>query len=243
MEKCDKSVRIKLGRPRASGYRSQLYILLVLREHRSLYGKEIVAKTGLHREEVWRNLKVLLQKGIIKKEKVGRKVCYSPDVDDQTLEYIIAILYEGGLRKVQEKVKRFIKIAKRQSKQFISTTKLAEKYEDELVELACAEGIEPYFDCLEYAKNWRKAKKEKLKVGLRPSFYLPNSEKKKKREAVKHPKKPMTKLVKTLSGANFLIRKMTALEAIDIKRALKQPMERQTESDPYLKEAIKKLAS
>lgn len=98
-----------MGRPKESGYRSQLYILLVLREFGPSYGQEIVDKTGLHREEVWRNLKVLLRKGIIKRERFGRNVYYRPNVDTQTIEYIISILYEGGFRKILDKTKNFSK--------------------------------------------------------------------------------------------------------------------------------------
>ena len=232
-----------MGRPEESGYRSQLYILLVLREFGPLYGQEIVDKTGLHREEVWRNLKVLFRKGIIEKEKVGRKVYYRPNVDTQTLEYIISILHEGGFRKTVNKTRKLFKKMKKPFNQLISAAELVEKYEDELIELAYTSRMEPYFEYLPYAKIRKETKKEKARILLEKPIHLPESRKKEIREQLKHPKKHKTKEVQLSSGARFVIRKFTALEILDIVRRIRKAEKQQREIDPYLLEAMKRLTS
>lgn len=233
-----------MGRPKESGYRSQLLILLVLRDFGPLYGQEIVHKTGLHREEVWRNLKVLFQKGIVQKEKVGRKVYYQPDVPLQTLEYIIWILDEGGVHRIKEGIIRSFKKAKSYIQMLSAATQKAGKYEGELVELASKGEMEPYFENLPFAKSWYKTKKATHKAGLKPSVQLSKYGIEKIREQVKHPKEPSTKAVTVPSGAVFVIKKLTALEILDYVRKLnQQKIKRTHEIDPHLVEAVKRLTA
>ncbi|MCK4478185.1 winged helix-turn-helix transcriptional regulator [Candidatus Bathyarchaeota archaeon] len=233
------------GRPKESGHKNQLYILLVLREYGELYGQEIVDKTGLKREEVWRNLKVLVRKDIIEKEKKGRKVFYKPSVNKNTLEHIITILYEGGLNQLQKKAAKQLRLMKRHYQQFSKLAKQAETYESEIVELA-ASGEKPYAEILPHAKSWRETKKSMKRSGLPPSVSVPSSKMREVRQTLTHPRKIETKDVITSNGIAWRIRKPTLLEIIDMMKDVeasidKQKKEQETDSD--LREAVERLLS
>lgn len=207
-------------------------ILAALGIFGSLYGQQIVEKTGLHREEVWRNLKVLVRKQIIKGEKVGRGKYYEPILSERTLDCIIYILDQGGLRKFLQKGRKYYQKMIKTSKLMLSVSKEAEKYENEIIELAVARE-EPYIEILPHAMSWRKTKKEKARVNLKPSFHLPESRKMEIRKSITYPKKLHTRTATTTDGLQWEIRRLTLLEMIDIVRKLEKNNEQsQEETDP-----------
>jgi len=229
-----------MARTKESGYKNQMYILLALRNFGPLYGQEIVDKTGLKREEVWRNLRVLLRKQIIKGEKAGRKKYYRTIVGEKALAYIISILSKGGLQRILKESKGAQRQMIKTVKSMLTAAKEAEKYEDEIIELA-APREPPYGEMLPYAKNWKKLKEEKPRLKTRLMVHLPKHYKKEIRESLTYPRKLETKEVTTPSGKRFTIRKMTLLEAIDMAREAKQEAKKPREVDPHLIEAVKRL--
>lgn len=236
-----------MGRTSGSGYRSQMCILLVLQRFGRLYGEEIVKKTGVRREEVWRNLEVLLRKQIIKKEKLGRVTYYSIIVNERTLEYIIMILAAGGLRNVQRTVANMKKEDSRLGEILHAKATEAKKVEDEIIEL----GDTPYFDTLKVAKDLKEAKKQGRELNILPSSKQTKGQREAARQLLKTPDKPLTKEITLPSGQKITIRKATSLEAIDWDRKLQaidlerqmRRLEKTPESDPDLVEAKKRLLS
>ncbi|MCJ7631743.1 winged helix-turn-helix domain-containing protein [Candidatus Bathyarchaeota archaeon] len=231
-----------MARTEGSGYKSQLYILLVLGRHGSLYGQEVADETGLRREEVWRNLKILIKRGIIKKEKIGSKAYYSPNVNQETLDYIISILASGGIRKLREQAIRYSIKLKRIYKTMIAHSPVlqeAKKHERELVELA-SQGVDPYAEALPRAVEWRETKRDMREAELEPSINMSYLKVNEMREKVKIPKELETKEVILSNGQHVVIRKLTLLEGLDIKRGFEEkPAEKH---DLNFQEAVRKLS-
>lgn len=102
---------------------------------------------------MWRNLKVLTRKGIVIGEKSGRRVFYRPNANREVLEYVISILHEGGLRKLQHKYEKYWRKSRRLYEQAIKTAEKAQEYERKLLKLA-AMGMDPYAWNLNLQKNF-----------------------------------------------------------------------------------------
>lgn len=226
-----------MGRKKGTGYQSQMYILLVLRDCTPSYGKQIVEKTGLHREEVWRNLKVLSIRGIIKGEKVGVKTYYKPLVNQKTLEYIIHILSEGGLRKVKRNLEEKLKNLKKAGK-FI---KNAKEYEGEFIQLGTSRTT-PYVEELRFAIEQRITNIEwgRILYGSKHRIITTNSQEK-NRKIASIPKIVQTKKVMLPSGLPVVIKKPTILQLIDIFNEVKKVKE-PYKPDSDLIEAIRLLS-
>jgi predicted transcriptional regulator len=227
-----------MGRKKETGYRNQMYILAVIRDFGPLYGQQIVDKTGLKREEVWRNLRVLVRKQILKKTKVGRVTYYEPIVNRETLEYLLSILSEGGLKNVYEKAKHeLIRPTRKYYRKLRSIEKVTDAYENEIIEM----GETPYVETLENAKKWRSTKKEETRANIQPSLALTSKQKRQNRELLTKPTKFQTKEVTTSTGFKAIIRKPTLFEISDIMKEIKRELKERHFRDPNLEEAIKRL--
>jgi hypothetical protein len=197
----------------------------------------------LGREEAWNSLKVLVRKGIIKKKRSGRIVFYEPAVNDKTLEYIIQILNEGGLRKFMKIGMALTKSASRFNRELISKAKELKPYEQEMIEL----GETPYVNTLPDAKNWRQTKKEEsmpdsVSKPKRVRSLQTDSQREEARKLLVTPKNPETKEVTLPSGLKPTIRKLTSLEIIDLHERISH-QEKTRVSDPDFVEALKRLLS
>jgi hypothetical protein len=226
-----------MGRKAETGYKNQLYILGVLRDFGPLYGQQIVNKTGLKREEVWRNLRALTRKQILNKTKTGRVVYYKPNVNKETLEYIISILYEGGLKKMAAQARKLRTQARKQYSKLKSVAKATDEYEDEIIEMSDT----PYIEALENAKKWRATKKEHMRVEMQESLVLTSRQKKQNRELLKTPAKFQTKQITTSSGLTVKIRRPTLFEISAMIKEIRDNSEKSHLIDPNLEEAIRRL--
>jgi DNA-binding transcriptional ArsR family regulator len=67
----------RMGRPRGSGYRSQVKLLQELRSAPELVFEQLLRLTKLHRNTVASNLRVLRSRGLVRRRKQGRYAFYS----------------------------------------------------------------------------------------------------------------------------------------------------------------------
>lgn len=153
------------GRPNGSGYKSQAIVLSSLRDGQLCF-EEIVDETGLHRNTVASNLKVLVDLNLVVKERVGQKVIY--DLQDEGADAYADLILDPQWKK---KFKRARRIFWRDAKDEAATTllwiKYAEKYKKESEEF---QAIDPNFKSYNLsrifhaAKEWRNIKEEKLGI-------------------------------------------------------------------------------
>jgi len=77
-----------MGRPKGSGYISQVKLLQELRSTSELSFTQLVHLTKLHRNTVANNLRILNNRGVVQKRKEGRYALYSITSEDLAWRYI-----------------------------------------------------------------------------------------------------------------------------------------------------------
>lgn len=221
-----------MARKKGSGYKTQLYILLVLNQFDSLYGQEIVEKTGLNREEIWRNLGVLTEIAMIRSRKVGRRTYYELAVSQQAFEIIAWVLSEGGPKQCREKEARNMRKIKRLYRDLSAVAKKANQYEDELLELVASSGEEPYARMLKFAIEHRKNQSDFENIGIKSDIKLPNFRKEQIRDSSKTPIRFETKEITLPSnGYKIKIREPTLFEIADAFKRAKSSKKEDDNSD------------
>ena len=214
----------------SSGYKNQRDILLALKQSGPMYGEELVKKLEMHRQVLWRNLKVLIRKEIIIGKKIGRKKYYELNVNQRTASYIIYFLGYGGvskfwkdLAKLQKKVLKNFEWAKK-------TSKKVDKYDSEIIELASLKNVEPYYENLWLAKESRYIKAETKKHNLSLDT-IPESRMNELRKIHAYPKNPKTKIVQTSSGQYYEIPKLTLFQIQELVKDINELASEQKNGD------------
>jgi len=176
-----------------------------------LYGQELVDRLDIHRQVLWRNLKVLLEKKIIIGKKVGKRKHYELRVTPEVADCIISILYDGGPLVFKRKIVKLLKLLIKSQNNLKENAQSANEYDDEFVELAASTNVVPYADNIVDAKTRRRNKIKYKKIGLSMEQFPANKKDLIKKKYSK-PNRLITEIVKLSSENIYKIRKMTLFE-------------------------------
>lgn len=171
-------VRTKMGRRKGTGYRSQAILLRSLK-HEPKFFQQLVDETGLHRNTVASNLNVLSKLNLIVKERRGRKVFY--DLEDEGADAYADLVSdpEYWKKSIKRARREFWWDAKVEAAITLKWIRNAEEYKKEIEELQV---IDPQFENYDIwkvfylAKEWRKLKQERRKVGSDHRYRLPSDD-------------------------------------------------------------------
>jgi DNA-binding transcriptional ArsR family regulator len=152
----------KRGRPKGTGYKSQGKICLALTNGSKSF-QDLVDVTGLHRNTIAGNLKVLQDMNIVGKQREGRKMMYY-SIDEGAEAYASFVMNPNWQRELREAIREFQWDKRIEAAMSLVWLNMAKKYQREIREMQstgynlCNIDI---FEVFAEAKMWRD--KEKLR--------------------------------------------------------------------------------
>jgi len=165
----------KHGRPKGTGYRSQGLICRALTGGDKSF-QELVDYTGLHRNTVAANLKVLLKMNIVGKRREGRKSVYY-SIDEGAEAYASLVLSPNWQKELKEAKKEFQRDKRIEAAITLAWIKSARKYKKEIEEMQSM-GYnfknQNISEIISTAKRWRQTKQERRAISS--SLKLPSDQ-------------------------------------------------------------------
>lgn|SRR4030066_2391931 len=93
----------KRGRPKDSGYRSQillLWVLIAARNHEYSY-TELVKTTGIHRNRVIPNVVILMTQGLLRRQQKGHSKLIVLNSVENAEDYVLQRFMKAGIKKIK----------------------------------------------------------------------------------------------------------------------------------------------